>query len=141
MKRNGFKPKGFTPRPVKTLDTYTPRPRAVAVAVSDGKARMVVPVPKERPARDETYLRWVATLPCAHCGKAAPSQAAHADQGKGMGIKASDLTAYPLCADSPGRLGCHSIIGAGGTMPRELRRQLEQRYAQITRALHEEQHV
>lgn len=90
---------------------------------------------KERPARDSAYLRAVAALPCIHCGRHGPSQAAHADHGKGLGIKASDYETFPLCADGPGRVGCHTIIGSTGAFPREIRRALEQRYVSATRAL------
>ena len=89
--------------------------------------------PKAAPMRSEKYRRLVASLPCAHCGKAGPSQAAHADEGKGLAMKASDETCYPLCADSPGRRGCHSLIGASGLFSREQRRTLEARYAEQTR--------
>jgi len=131
MKRTGFAPK-LAPRPVTTT-TYTPRPRAQAVAVTDGKARLVVSVPKANPLRDEAYRRLVAALPCAHCKRPGPSQAAHGDEGKGMGIKSSDDTCFPLCADAPGWRGCHSLIGAGGVFGRDQRRELERTYARRTR--------
>lgn len=89
--------------------------------------------PKSRPVRDESYRRLVASLQCAHCGRAGPSQAAHADQGKGLAMKSCDLTCYPACADSPGRQGCHSLIGASGMFTRDQRRTLEQKYAAQTR--------
>ncbi len=89
--------------------------------------------PKSRPVRDESYRRLVAALDCAHCGRPGPSQAAHADFGKGLGMKSSDETCFPLCADSPGRQGCHSIIGASGMFKREHRRTLEAKYAAQTR--------
>ena len=91
--------------------------------------------PKTEYVRDKAYRRWVASLDCAHCGKPGPSQAAHADEGKGMSIKASDDTCYPLCADWPGRRGCHSLIGASGLFSREQRRALECVYSESTRAL------
>ena len=77
---------------------------------------------KQKPVRDKAYRRWVASLPCAHCGLEGHSQAAHADQGKGMGIKASDTECFPLCADRLGVQGCHSIIGASGFTGAELLR-------------------
>lgn len=121
------------PKPPKQMDDYTPRPRAQAVAVA-GPARAIISLPKRPPVRDEAYRRLVAAMDCAHCGKAGPSQAAHSDSdGKGLAMKASDLTCYPLCADSPGRQGCHSIIGASGMFTREQRRTLEQGYAAKTR--------
>lgn len=138
MKRSGFKPKAPAPRPVKTLKTYTPNPRAAAVAVADTRARMVVTVPKAQPLRDESYRRWVASLPCAHCGIEGYSQAAHGDAGKGMGIKSSDDTCYPACGPRPSLFGidpgCHWLIGTSGNIKREDRRMLEQQYAEETRA-------
>lgn len=87
------------------------------------------PVPKNPPHRSETYRRWVASLPCIHCGEEGPSQCAHSDIGKGAGMKASDQSCFPLCADSPDALGCHSLIGASGEMGKEGRRTLEQVYS------------
>jgi hypothetical protein len=120
------------PRREATQSTYTPRPRAQAVAVA-GPARAIISLPKKPPLREEEYRRLVAALPCAHCGKAGPSQCAHGDEGKGMAIKACDLTCFPLCADSPGRQGCHSLIGASGMFTRDQRRLLEANYAVATR--------
>lgn len=120
------------PKPAKQMDDYTVKPRAAAVAVA-GPARALISLPKQPPVRDEEYRRLVAALPCAHCGKPGPSQAAHGDEGKGMAMKACDLTCFPACADSPGRRGCHSVIGATGMFTREQRRTLEQGYAAQTR--------
>jgi len=61
--------------------------------------------------RSESYRRLVATMPCIRCKRAGPSQAAHANTapfGKGGQIKANDWAVFPLCADRPGELGCHS---------------------------------
>ena len=123
--------KRYTPREA-TQSTYTPKPRPQAVAVA-GPARAIVSLPKRPPVRDEAYRRLVAALPCAHCGKAGPSQCAHGDEGKGMGIKASDETCWPACADAPGRVGCHTLIGASGMFTRDMRRYLETKYAEQTR--------
>lgn len=132
MKRTGFaRP---APKPAKQMDGYTVKPRAVVVAVTDTRARLVVSIPKTKPVRDEAYRRLVAALPCAHCKRPGPSQCAHADEGKGMSIKASDLDTYPLCADAPGRKGCHSLIGASGLFTKEQRRALEVRYVAQTQA-------
>ena len=93
-------------------------------------------IPKARPVRDKAYRRWVASLPCAHCGLEGHSQCAHSDSaGKGMGIKASDTECFPLCADRMGVMGCHSIIGASGIFSRAERRELEQRYVARTKDL------
>lgn len=106
-----------------------------ACRMSEATSQLSVSVPKANPARDESYRRLVASLACAHCGRAGPSQCAHSDQGKGLGIKASDLETYPLCADGPGRRGCHTVIGASGLFTREQRRALETRYVAQTKAL------
>ncbi len=79
-------------------------PRA-GLRMADGRARLTVQVPKDPPLRSEPYRRYVASLPCAHCGRAGPSQCAHADEGKGLSLKASDRTCFPLCADGPSRRG------------------------------------
>lgn len=142
MKRTGFKTKGwpFPPRPVKTIsEDYKIRPRAAAVAVHDCNARAVVALPKQDYLRDKDYLRWVASLPCAHCGIEGRSQAAHSDDngagGKGGAIKACDSTAYPACADSPGVPGCHWRLGTSGAWSKAERHALEADYAARTRAL------
>jgi Recombination enhancement, RecA-dependent nuclease len=71
-----FKPKGYAPRPAKQLDGYTPRPRASAVAISDGKARLVVPVPKGpacKPGKtaptvaESAWMDAITTLGCIAC--------------------------------------------------------------------------
>ena len=47
-----------------------------------------------KPARDPRYLAWIRTLPYAVCGGQA--EAAHTGP-HGMGQKASDYSATPLC--------------------------------------------
>ena len=122
------------PRPATQYTGTNPsKPRAPAERIIDGKARMVVPLPKDAPLRSESYRRWVASLACVHCGRPGPSQCAHGDEGKGMAIKACDSTCIPLCADVFGRRGCHSLIGATGEFSREQRRTLEARYARLVR--------
>jgi len=131
MKRTGFKKPPM--KPAKQID-YQPRPRAKAVAVCDGKARMVVQLPKSAPVRSEAYRRIVASMDCIHCGRSGPSQAAHADFSKGGGIKTDDRTCFPACATAPGRVGCHDLIGATGTFSRDERRKIEKLYGASTRA-------
>lgn len=134
MKRTGFASKMPAPR-AQTQCTYTPRPREQAVAVA-GPARAIVSVPKRQYVRDEKYRRLVAALPCAHCGRPGPRQAAHSDyggDGKGLGIKSDDDSVWPGCADSVGRVGCHTLLGATGLFTREQRRHLEKKYAEQTR--------
>ena len=47
------------------------------------------------PNRDAAYLAWVRTLPCLLCG--AHAEAAHTGHDGGMGFKAADRSAIPLC--------------------------------------------
>lgn len=110
-----------------------PRVPLQPLRVADGKARAIVILPKTEPKRSEAYRRYVASKPCAHCRRAGPSQCAHGDEGKGMGIKASDETCFPLCSDAPGRQGCHSMIGASGKFTRDQRRTLERNYGEDTK--------
>jgi len=120
--------------------TYT-RERVYPTAIPEHLRRTAVmctsaanePIPKAEPVRSEPYRRLVASMDCIHCGIAGYSQAAHADQGKGAHIKSDDRTCYPACAPRPGVIGCHALIGMTGSMPREDRRELEQRYAALTR--------
>ena len=133
MKRSGFKPKAPPPRPVKTIEGYTPRPRAVAVAVADTRARMVVPVPKENALQHAGYMDLVRRMPCAHCGRRGPSQFCHADESKGMSIKSDCRLGWPGCADRPGAVGCHTIVGSTGYFKREHRRHLEATYGEKSR--------
>lgn len=127
MKRSGF-----------ALKPYQRPPRAPLVPVtrqvnSGPSVREAAPVPKDEPVRSEAYRRWVASLQCAHCKRMGPSQCAHSDEGKGLALKAGDDTCYPLCADSPSRRGCHTLIGASGVFSREQRRELEKVYSARTR--------
>jgi len=90
-------------------------------------------IPKNPPKRSVAYRKWVGAQACAHCGKPGPCQAAHSNEGKGMGMKASDTELFPACADSPGRRGCHSLIDSSGLFTRDQRRALETHYADLTR--------
>ena len=80
---------------------------------------------KDAPARSEAYRRIVAAMPCANCGIAGYSQHAHANAGKGKGIKTDDRMGFPLCAARPGVEGCHAAFdqyrllpGGRGTLSR-----------------------
>lgn len=88
--------------------------------------------PKSKPVRSEAYRRAVAGLRCWHCNRWGHSQAAHGDAGKGMGMKACDLTCYPACGPNGGTPGCHYLIGSTGQFTRDERRELEQRAAAET---------
>ena len=119
-RRTPLRAKAPPPRPVKTID-YTPKPRPVAVARHDGKARMVVPVPKFAYVRDERLRDMCRAMCCQHCGKSGPDAGvtwAHSNQGehgKGKGIKASDVYVAALC-DS-----CHFQIDQGKDWPQDVK--------------------
>ena len=100
-----------------------PRPvRAVAPTVFSDR---VATQAKDAPVRSESHRRAVAALPCFNCGVEGYSQAAHADEGKGLGLKSCDLTCYPLCCTRPGIPGCHYQIGTAGLFTRDQRRDFE----------------
>lgn len=91
--------------------------------------------PKAEIVRSKSYLRWVASLPCVCCGIEGRSQAAHANSGKGMSMKTSDLDTFPLCADGLGYVGCHTMHDRPISLSRALRREREPVYIAKTRAL------
>lgn len=90
-------------------------------------------VAKECAVEHKGYRRLVAALPCKACGIAGLSQAAHPNTGKGAGIKTDDRECFPLCADSPGRLGCHPKFDQGAMFTKAVRREIEQVWAADTR--------
>lgn len=130
LRRSGFKRE---PRQPKVYELHTPRPRATAVARTDAPARLCVPVPKPKTERSEPYLRLVAALPCCWCGAVGRSQAAHPNMGKGQGIKAPDNLAFPLCADQPGAIGCHTRLDQTGQLDKQRRRDFEELWGNQTR--------
>lgn len=136
MKRSPMpRGRGFSrpePKPAKVIE-YTPRARAAAVAVADLSSRMVVTVPKENALQHEGYMDIVRRMACAHCGRPGPSQFCHADEGKGMALKSDSRLGWPGCADAPGWIGCHTLIGSTGTFKRDHRRALEANLGAKTR--------
>lgn len=72
---------------------------------------------KEPAHRSEKWLRAVASLHCVLCG-AEGTQAAHRNEGKGMGIKVDDALTAALCPP------CHTAIDQGPLLTREQRRDL-----------------
>lgn len=58
----------------------------------------------------------VARLECMACGVEGQTQAAHLNEGKGMGLKTSDAKLAALCWD------CHREYDQGSSMTREQRR-------------------
>jgi hypothetical protein len=45
---------------------------------------------KQKPYRSERWLRAVSSLPCVRCGLEHNTQAAHRNEGKGMGYWTDD---------------------------------------------------
>lgn len=84
-------------------------------------ASPATPAPKEGRYISEVWRRAVADLPCVFCGQ--PSQAAHRNEGKGLGLKTDDCLTAALCPPE------HSEIDQGKDMTREQRR------ARIDRAI------
>lgn len=80
---------------------------------------------KLEPLRSEAYRRYVASFPCFRCGLAGSSQCAHANKGKGMGMKVCDRRTFPLC------FPCHSDFDQTRGMTRDQRRALEDEYVSL----------
>ncbi len=119
MKRTGFK---RAQRPASAPVVHRPLAGPVQYVVITGQA---APAPKDKPVHSETYRRAVASLPCIEYGIPGISQCAHANTGKGMATKASDIDSFPLCACQPGRQGCHSKFDQGALFSKAVRRLIE----------------
>lgn len=109
--------------------------RAVVVRVVDMRNVLVIPIERVQQVRSESYRRWVSTLPCVCCGIEGYSQAAHPNQGRGLGQKASDLEVFPLCCSRPGHQGCHVLHDTLVDMTLTIRRGLERVYIAKTQAM------
>jgi len=69
-----------------------------------------------QPFRSMSWLEAVRSIGfCVRCGKHGV-EAAHRDEGKGIGIKTSDALTAALCPE------CHHEIGNGNNMTRDERR-------------------
>lgn len=84
--------------------------------------------PKATIVRSQAYRRFVASQPCFGCAVEGFSQCAHANHGKGLGMKTSDLETFPLCAPHWGLIGCHQQHDLCIDMDRDQRRELERQY-------------
>lgn len=134
MKRTGFKPRkphreARDPDRVRSTPTVTAGAWRVPEQVITGASR----IQKTALVRSEALRRAVASLPCVICGIPGYSQAAHGSEGKGMGIKACDLTLFPACCDRPGVRGCHSQLDQGALFTKAVRREQEPVWAADTR--------
>lgn len=91
-------------------------------------------VEKDNSVQHEGYRRLVALLPCKACGIGFLSQCAHPNTGKAAGKKLiDDRLCFPLCADSPGRRGCHPRFDQGALYDKRTRRLLEPAWGAETR--------
>jgi len=136
LKRTGFRPRAprreqRDPDRVRAMPTVTPGAFRAPLAVATTPA---TPIVKDNPVRSQQYRRAVASLPCAICGVHGYSQAAHANTGKGMGMKACDLTCFPACGPRPGFQGCHAALDQGALFLKAVRRELEPVWAADTRS-------
>lgn len=83
----------------------TPRASILDALTISKPERRPASVPKQRIERNDKYLRLVAARPCKFCGAVGQSQAAHENNGKGLGMKTSDVRTFPLC--HVGANDCH----------------------------------
>lgn len=90
-------------------------------------------VVKPKPARSPTYREIVASFPCINCGIVGYSQFAHANEHKGMGTKTDDRKGFPLCADRPEIIGCHTAFDQTTFWTRDEKRALAIRWGAQTR--------
>lgn len=118
--------------------TYERKPQPLYAKVArsgviSAVSGVTTPIAKMDVCRSERYRRLVAAFPCIHCGIADLSQCAHGNTGKGMGMKTDDRNSFPLCADSPGRQGCHARFDQHALFPRAVVAEIEQAWAADTR--------
>lgn len=110
-----------------------PTPRLERPATAARFDRPAAPRPKQQPVRSEAYRRLVAARPCISCGIHGYSQAAHANHGKGLGIKTDDRMTMPLCSAAGN--GCHALFDRYELLPGGRRAHIEaaRRWAAETR--------
>jgi hypothetical protein len=106
---------------------FTPKPRAVAVAVRADESPPIV-MPKTMRHESEPWRRAVASLPCVLCGRQGRTQCAHRNEGKGMSIKTDDALSAALCDV------CHAEIDQGSQHKRAERRARMDRAIRLTLA-------
>ncbi len=122
MKRTGFS-RQRPARPPRRLVMADPSFRLPEPVSGD-----VFAIPKGLKLENEAYRRYVAGFACFECGKAPPSQCAHANAGRGLGQKSLDSQTFPLCATQPFRVGCHDQHDKLIDMTLEQRRAREVNY-------------
>lgn len=117
LKRSGFKRQAI--ERTRSMPTAIPQSQRRNAVFARMDVPAAPPIEKDNPLRSEAYRRAVASLPCKVCGIEGRSQAAHANQGKGLGIKSDDRTCFPLCHE------CHQQFDQGAMFDRDSRRKLE----------------
>lgn len=130
MARSGFKRAAYVP---PAAQPPKPIPRDLAERIRTGAAVLNVAIKPGLPVRSEKYRRLVVLRPCIYCGIQGYSQCAHANQNKGAATKADDRMTFPLCADRPGVVGCHTQFDQGALFPKLARREVEAEWARRTR--------
>lgn len=104
------------PRDPDEFASYrAPRPAAV-MATPASFAGQGQAAPKTGRHESEAWRRAVAALPCVLCQREGETQAAHRNEGKGMGVKTDDALTAALCHT------CHSAIDQGPDFSRDERR-------------------
>jgi hypothetical protein len=83
---------------------------------ASGVTARLIGIPKPLTFRSEKLRRAVAELPCVCCGRVGSTQAAHGNEGKGMGMKVSDAMLAALCTF------CHTELDQGRVMSKAERR-------------------
>ncbi len=132
MKRTAFKRRSVLVQlpidddHVVTIERLAPRLYRVPAPTA---APAFAPAVKLNPLRSEQYRRFVATHACFECGLVGLSQCAHANEGKGMGLKVCDRRSFPLC------FPCHAAFDQSRGMTREQRRAKEVLYVDRMQAI------
>lgn len=122
LRRTPFKAKAVKPvKRERAPLVLVPRAEPSRAVMALAKAAPAAAQPKDGRYISEVWRRAVADLPCVFCGQ--PSQAAHRNEGKGLGLKTDDCLTAALCPPE------HSEIDQGKDMTREQRR------ARIDRAI------
>jgi hypothetical protein len=115
-----------------TVGEREPRPMARLERVPNYAGSTTGPAPKDGVVESAAYENAVRALGfCVRCGWTGRPQFCHRDEGKGAGIKTDVRQGWAGCDD------CHALLGGhkgGGRMPKEQRRDEEDRLAAITRA-------
>ncbi len=116
------------PRQAEAVALVAAAPQMERRAVSRGPAPLrAVPKPRRR-ARSGEYLDFVRGWACCGCGVPGPSEAHHVGP-RGVGQKADDFGAVPLCRD------CHQHITDTNCLPGRDRTQTEMVILRFSRDL------